>query len=95
MCSSSDIVRTREVKTKNLLKRIHVHSCASPIASKHLVDMQVTWSHKRVQIKMISHLLIEGYNICSNIVQLVLSVLLLLVCGFSFPFFILALFLPF
>ena len=44
---------------------------------------------------MIYHLLIESDNICSNIVQLVLSVLLLLVCGFSFLFFILALFLPF
>ena len=35
---------------------------------------------------MIYHLLIESDNICSNIVQLVLSVLLLLVCGFSFLF---------
>ena len=39
---------------------------------------------------MIYHLLIESDNICSNIVQLVLSVLLLLVDGFSFLFFILA-----
>ena len=57
--------------------------------------VQVTWSHKRVQKKMIYHLLIESDNIRSNIVQLVLSVLLLLFCGFSFLFFILTLLLPF